>query len=61
MTVFDPDAAASKDSGLFGLSTRYADAKIVVAPVPFAATVSYGGGAERGPDAILAASHQVDR
>jgi len=60
MTVFDPDAAASKDSGLFGLSTRYADAKIVVAPVPFAATVSYGGGAERGPDAILAASHQVD-
>lgn len=32
----------------------------MLVPVPFAATVSYGGGAERGPAAILAASGQVD-
>jgi agmatinase len=29
-------------------------------PVPFAATTSYGGGAERGPLAVFAASKQVD-
>jgi agmatinase len=60
MKVFDPDAAASKGSGIFGLNTSREDAKIVLVPVPFAATVSYGSGAENGPEAILAASHQVD-
>lgn len=60
MTSFDPNAAASSDSGVFGLPHAEADAAVVLVPVPFAATVSYGGGAERGPDAILQASHQVD-
>ncbi|MFK7741887.1 MAG: arginase family protein [Planctomycetota bacterium] len=60
MTGFDPDAAAQPGSGLFGLDAEPSEAGIVVVPVPFAATVSYGGGAEHGPDAVLAASHQVD-
>src|SRR5690606_22670926 len=60
MTAFDPDAAATSGSGIFGLTTARDDAQVVLVPVPFAATVSYGGGAERGPEAILAASHQVD-
>lgn len=58
--VFDPNAAAAPGSGIFGLPHTEADAAIVLVPVPFAATVSYGGGAENGPDAILAASAQVD-
>lgn len=58
--AFDPNAAAAPDSGIFGLSCSEADAAVVLVPVPFAATVSYGGGAERGPAAILAASRQVD-
>ncbi len=33
---------------------------MVVVPVPFAATTSYGGGAQEGPAAVLAASRQVD-
>lgn len=60
MTGFDPDAAAADGSGIFGLPTGRDEARIVIVPVPFAATVSYGGGAEKGPDAILAASQQVD-
>jgi len=32
----------------------------VVVPVPFAATTSYGGGAQEGPAAVLSASRQVD-
>jgi agmatinase len=60
MSSFDPNAAAGPDSGIFGLSCGERDAAIVLMPVPFAATVSYGVGAERGPEAILAASRQVD-
>ncbi len=60
MSAFDPNAAAAEDSGIFGLSCAADDAAIVLVPVPFAATVSYGGGAERGPGAILTASRQVD-
>jgi agmatinase len=60
MTPFDPDAAAAPGSGIFGLSCAEADSAVVLLPVPFAATVSYGTGAERGPAAILAASRQVD-
>ncbi|MBL8730121.1 MAG: agmatinase family protein [Planctomycetes bacterium] len=60
MAPFDPNAAAAPDSGIFGLSCPEQDAAIVLMPVPFAATVSYGGGAERGPEAILAGSRQVD-
>ncbi len=57
---FDPGAAALSDSGIFGLPFSEDDARVVVVPVPFAATTSYGGGAERGPAAVLAASKQVD-
>ena len=60
MPPFDPDAPAAPGSGIFGLSCSEADAAVVLVPVPFAATVSYGGGAENGPAAILAASRQVD-
>ena len=57
---FDPDAAAAPGSGLFGLRNSPEDSALVVLPVPFEATTSYGGGASRGPAAILAASRQVD-
>jgi agmatinase len=57
---FDPGAAATEGSGIFGLPFSLDDAKVVVVPVPYAATTSYGGGAERGPEAILHASRQVD-
>ncbi len=33
---------------------------MVLLPVPFEATTSYGGGTARGPEAILAASRQID-
>jgi len=58
--AFDPNAAAVPGSGIFGLPHTAAEAAVVLVPVPFAATVSYGAGAEHGPAAILAASRQVD-
>lgn len=57
---FDPAAAAAPDSGVFGLPHTADEAAVVLVPVPFEATTSYGGGTARGPEAILAASRQVD-
>ncbi|HVZ94988.1 MAG TPA: agmatinase family protein [Phycisphaerales bacterium] len=57
---FDPDAAAKPGTGIFGLPTTREEARIILIPVPFDATTSYGGGASGGPEAVLAASAQVD-
>jgi agmatinase len=58
--VFDPDAPAASNSGIYGLPFTPRQAKVVIIPVPFEATTSYGGGTSRGPAAVLAASKQVD-
>lgn len=60
LTHFDPNAAASKDSGIFGLPFTENEAKLVLIPVPWEATTSYGRGTAYGPQAILAASKQID-
>jgi len=57
--AFDPDAPATGD-GIYGLPFTPDDAAVVVVPVPFEATTSYGGGTSRGPKAVLEASRQVD-
>ena len=56
---FDPDAPAS-GGGIYGLPHSPEEAEVVLLPVPWEATVSYRAGTARGPQAILAASAQVD-
>jgi agmatinase len=56
---FDPDAAATGD-GIYGLPFTVEESRVVVIPVPFEATTSYGGGTSKGPAAVLTASRQVD-
>lgn len=46
--------------GLDEASTDFDEARAVVLPVPYEATTSYGGGAGRGPAAILEASRHVE-
>ncbi|MBE2252237.1 MAG: agmatinase family protein [Myxococcus sp.] len=58
--TFDPNAAAPADSGVFGLPFAPEDSRVVLIPVPFEATTSYGGGTSDGPATILEASKQVD-
>ena len=58
--AFDPDAAGAPGSGIFGLPHTREEAGVVLVPVPFDATTSYGHGAAKGPGAILRASMQVD-
>jgi agmatinase len=48
------------DGHLFGLPFTVHEARVVIVPIPWEATVSYGGGTGDGPQAVLAASRQVD-
>ncbi len=46
-----------------GLSPEVSDratSKVVILPVPYELTTSYGQGTRRGPQAIIAASQQVE-
>ncbi len=58
--MFDPNAAALPDSGIFGLNDTPETARVVLLPVPWDATTSYRPGTHNGPEAILEASRQVD-
>src|SRR5688572_19775733 len=58
--LFDPNAAAAPESGVFGLPEDPQGARVHVLGVPFDATTSFRKGTARGPAAIRAASRQVD-
>ena len=57
--MFDPSGPAASD-GMFGLPTSTDEALVVLVPVPWEATASYGRGTRSAPDAILRASWQVE-
>ncbi len=57
---FDPNSPGDPTENIYGLPFDTADAQVVIVPVPWDVTVSYQDGASRGPDAVLAASVQVD-
>ena len=57
---FDPNAVAQSGTGIFGLSSNEATAKVILIPAPWGVTVSYGGGTHNGPEAIYSASPQID-
>ncbi len=57
---FDPDAASTPGSGVFGLLTTPEESRVILVPAPFDATTSYRRGTAGGPAAILEASRQVD-
>lgn len=55
--------AAAEFDNFLGLAPEYSDAEqagVLVLPIPFEATVSFGGGTVKGPEAIIAASQQVE-
>ena len=58
--AFDPNAAASPENGIFGLPEDAKGAQVHVLGVPFDATTSFRKGTAGGPEAIRAASGQVD-
>ena len=57
---FDPSQPGLADATIFGLPFTAEQSEIIIIPVPWEVTVSYGAGASQGPEAILEASFQVD-
>jgi agmatinase len=59
MESFDPNGPGIPGK-LFGLPFTPANASLIIVPVPWEVTVSYKAGTANGPDAVRAASSQVD-
>lgn len=57
---FDINGIGNTTAGMFGLPFTLEECEIVLVPVPWEVTVSYGGGTANGPKAIHEASYQVD-
>lgn len=57
---FDPSQPGLADATIFGLPFSADQSEIIIIPVPWEVTVSYGAGASEGPEAVLDASFQVD-
>jgi agmatinase len=57
---FDPNGVGIANGNLFGFPVTKEEANIVIIPVPWDATASYGKGTSDGPQAILDASTQLD-
>ncbi len=59
MPDFDPSGVGVRGS-LFGFPYYPDDADLIIIPMPWDVTVSYGSGTSQGPQAILDASVQLD-
>lgn len=57
---FDPNGPACTNSNIFGLPSNEEESQVVLLPVPWEVTVSYGAGTARGPEHIFKASQQID-
>ena len=59
-TTFDPNLPGVANGNYFGFPYNRKEAKIVLLPIPWDVTTSYGHGTSDGPQAILNASLQLD-
>ncbi len=57
--TFDPSGPAAH-GGIFGLPHGAEDARVILVPVPWEPTTSYGKGTVNGPASIFEASRQID-
>ncbi len=60
MSNFDPNGVGIANGNIFGFPVKEQEANIVLIPIPWDATASYGKGTSDGPQAILDASTQLD-
>lgn len=59
-TAFDPNNIGVDNGHIFGLPYNYEQSELVILPVPWDVTVSYGGGTSLAPAKILETSLQID-
>jgi len=57
---YDPESVSNPNNNIFGIPSNENGSRLVIVPVPWEVTVSYGMGTARAPEAIFKASFQVD-
>jgi len=60
LSQFDPDSVGNPNNNIFGLPFSEEDARLIILPVPWEVTVSYGAGTARAAEQIRKASLQID-
>src|SRR6476620_277296 len=60
LSNFDPNDAGNPNNNIFGLPFSEDDARMVIIPIPWEVTVSFGAGTARSAEQIMRASLQVD-
>src|SRR5215213_3609018 len=60
LSTFDPNSAGNPNNNIFGLPFSEEEARLVILPIPWEVTVSFGSGTARSAEQIMRASLQVD-
>src|SRR5579863_2049072 len=60
LSHFDPNGVSNPKNNIFGLPTNEEEARLIILPVPWEVTVSYGAGTSRACEHLFRASMQVD-
>jgi agmatinase len=60
LSNFDANGASNPNNNIFGLPFSEEEARVIILPVPWEVTVSFGSGTARSAEQIMKASLQVD-
>jgi agmatinase len=60
LSLFDPNGPSNPKNNIFGLPFKEEESRLVILPIPWEVTVSYGEGTARAAEHIFYASMQVD-
>ena len=60
LSQFDPNGPSNPKNNIFGLPFTEDEARLVILPIPWEVTVSYGAGTSRAAEHVFHASMQVD-
>lgn len=60
LSLFDQNGAGNPNNNVFGLPFSEEEARLIILPVPWEVTVSFGSGTARAPEQVMNASLQVD-
>lgn len=60
LSQFDPNSVSNPNNNVFGLPFSEEESRLVIIPVPWEVTVSYGAGTARAAEHVFKASMQVD-
>jgi agmatinase len=60
LATFDPNGLGNPNNNIFGLPFSEEEARLVILPIPWEVTVSFGSGTARAAEQIMRASLQVD-